>query len=150
MYYLRSRYYHPRLVKFLNTDAIVGLVYNLAGSNTYCYCENNPVISNDPSGLFCSWAILIGIAVLQTVITTAIVIKKRPNSGKRKPVVQVDAIDKNKNIPPDIKIPKYSLEDYNRISGKYRELFDGLVNSLYASYNHQYRYGDFFSSTLGQ
>ena len=44
-YYLRARYYHPVVGRFLQED-----VYRGDGLNLYAYCENNPVIYYDPSG----------------------------------------------------------------------------------------------------
>ena len=43
LYYLRSRYYRPEWVRFLNTDEIL---YRSA----YVYCDNNPIMNCDPSG----------------------------------------------------------------------------------------------------
>ena len=45
LYYLRARYYDPKLGRFLNEDPICD------GFNWYSYCENNPLIYIDPSGL---------------------------------------------------------------------------------------------------
>ena len=44
-YYLRARYYNPVLGRFMQED-----VYQGDGLNLYAYCENNPVVYNDPSG----------------------------------------------------------------------------------------------------
>ena len=43
-YWLRSRYYRPLWGRFLNADALVK-------GNLYCYCENDPINSEDRSGL---------------------------------------------------------------------------------------------------
>jgi RHS repeat-associated core domain len=44
-YYLRARFYNPRIGKFLQED-----VYRGDGLNLYAYCQNNPVMYYDPSG----------------------------------------------------------------------------------------------------
>jgi RHS repeat-associated protein len=44
-YYVRARYYHPALGRFLQED-----VNQNDGLNLYAYCANNPVIYYDPSG----------------------------------------------------------------------------------------------------
>ena len=44
-YYLRNRYYYPRLGRFTTIDPIKD------GHNWYVYCNNNPIISIDPFGL---------------------------------------------------------------------------------------------------
>ncbi len=43
-YYLRARYYNPRLGRFLTEDPVRD------GNNWYAYCNNNPVRYVDPSG----------------------------------------------------------------------------------------------------
>ncbi len=43
-YYLRARYYNPRLGRFLTEDPVRD------GNNWYVYCNNNPVKYVDPSG----------------------------------------------------------------------------------------------------
>ena len=44
-YYLRARFYHPAVGRFLQED-----VYRRDGLNLYAYCANNPVVYYDPSG----------------------------------------------------------------------------------------------------
>ena len=44
-YYLRARYYNPRVGRFTQED-----VYRGDGLNLYAYCGNNPVMYVDPSG----------------------------------------------------------------------------------------------------
>lgn len=44
-YYLRARFYHPGLGRFLQED-----VYRGDGLNLYAYCANNPVMYYEPSG----------------------------------------------------------------------------------------------------
>ena len=44
-YYLRARFYHPEVGRFMQED-----VYRGDGLNLYAYCANNPVMYYDPSG----------------------------------------------------------------------------------------------------
>ena len=46
-YYLRARYYNPRVGRFTQED-----VYRGDGLNLYAYCGNNPVMYVDPSGYY--------------------------------------------------------------------------------------------------
>lgn len=51
VYYMRARYYDPRLGRFLSEDPI-GLD---GGTNTYAFADNDPVNAGDPSGLIRCW-----------------------------------------------------------------------------------------------
>ncbi len=44
-YYLRARFYNPRIGRFMQEDA-----YRGDGLNLYAYCQNNPITYYDPSG----------------------------------------------------------------------------------------------------
>ncbi len=51
LYYLKSRYYDPKLGRFISPDDISYLDPNTVnGLNLYAYCNNNPVMYADPSG----------------------------------------------------------------------------------------------------
>ena len=49
-YYLNSRYYDPRVKRFINADGNVGNTGNFTGMNLFAYCLNNPIISSDANG----------------------------------------------------------------------------------------------------
>jgi len=51
LYYLNSRYYNPQWGRFLNADGLVDGEDSLLATNIYIYCNNNPVMHSDPSGL---------------------------------------------------------------------------------------------------
>ena len=51
LYYLNARYYDPQIKRFLNPDGILGANGGLVGYNMYSYCNNNPIIFVDYSGL---------------------------------------------------------------------------------------------------
>ena len=53
LYYLNSRYYDPKVGRFLNADAIDYLRMNgQFNCNLYIYCANNPVKRKDAAGCF--------------------------------------------------------------------------------------------------
>ena len=49
-YYLQSRYYDPVTHRFINADGLVSTGQGVLGNNMFAYCENSPVLFNDPSG----------------------------------------------------------------------------------------------------
>jgi len=74
LYYLQSRYYNPETGRFLNADILISTGQGLLGNNMFAYCQNNPVMSYDPTGLLgTDWmnqatagtaVLLIGLALL--------------------------------------------------------------------------------------
>ena len=50
LYYLQSRYYDPKIGRFINADALVSTGQGLLGNNMFAYCGNNPVDRSDDSG----------------------------------------------------------------------------------------------------
>jgi len=52
LYYLRARYYSPKLARFLSRDTYEGCIYNPIVMNKYAYANGNPVTYVDPSGKF--------------------------------------------------------------------------------------------------
>lgn len=50
LYYLNSRYYNPEWGRFINADALGGLVGDLLSHNVFSYCKNDPINMYDPSG----------------------------------------------------------------------------------------------------
>ena len=50
-YYLNARYYDPTVGRFLSPDTILGANGGLQGYNLFAYCNNNPVMFADPSGM---------------------------------------------------------------------------------------------------
>ncbi|MFB5268840.1 polymorphic toxin-type HINT domain-containing protein [Paenibacillus enshidis] len=49
-YYLTSRYYDPKSMRFINEDTYEGDITNPLSLNLYTYVSNNPLIYTDPSG----------------------------------------------------------------------------------------------------
>jgi RHS repeat-associated protein len=50
-YFLQTRYYSPQWRRFINADCMFIAGDALTGSNMYAYCNNNPVMYCDPSGM---------------------------------------------------------------------------------------------------
>jgi RHS repeat-associated protein len=51
-YFLQTRYYNPDWRRFLNSDALfIAGNDSISGSNMYAYCNGNPVMYSDPSGM---------------------------------------------------------------------------------------------------
>ena len=50
LYYLQSRYYDPKIGRFINADAFASTGQGILGNNMFAYCLNNPVANADPHG----------------------------------------------------------------------------------------------------
>ena len=61
LYYLQSRYYDPKVGRFINADAFASTGQGVLGNNMFAYCGNNPVSREDGSGDF--WEIVVGAAI---------------------------------------------------------------------------------------
>ncbi|MDA8335173.1 MAG: RHS repeat-associated core domain-containing protein [Peptococcaceae bacterium] len=48
--YLRTRYYDPRIGRFLSQDTFFGRLTDPLSENLYDYAENNPILNVDPTG----------------------------------------------------------------------------------------------------
>ena len=61
LYYLNSRYYNPKIGRFITIDNINYIDENsIYGYNLYCYCGNNPVMYSDPNGNSAEWLANVG------------------------------------------------------------------------------------------
>ena len=49
-YYLQSRYYNSEVGRFLNGDSLSTTGQGFVGNNMFAYCNNNPILLNDPNG----------------------------------------------------------------------------------------------------
>lgn len=49
-YYLLSRYYDPKICRFINADGYASTGHGLAGFNMFAYCNNSPIIYRDSDG----------------------------------------------------------------------------------------------------
>ena len=50
IYYLHTRYYDPKVGRFINADGYVTTDSGLSGANMFTYCKNNPVMMTNPYG----------------------------------------------------------------------------------------------------
>ncbi len=57
LYYLQSRYYNPKIGRFINADGLVSTGQGVLGNNMFAYCGNNPVNYVDPTGQWLEWLI---------------------------------------------------------------------------------------------
>ena len=62
-YYLNSRYYDPKVGRFINPDSFVSTGQGLTGYNMFAYCNNNPVIYVDYTGKSLIAFFLAGLTV---------------------------------------------------------------------------------------
>lgn len=72
LYVLKSRYYNPKICRFINIDSQI--CEDFLGANLYLYCSNNPITRNDDDGngfLSSIFAGAIAGAVIKTVVKVA-------------------------------------------------------------------------------
>ncbi|MBO5014497.1 MAG: RHS repeat-associated core domain-containing protein, partial [Bacteroidaceae bacterium] len=50
LYYLQSRYYDPKIGRFINADGFISTGQGITGNNMFAYCGNNPIIRADCCG----------------------------------------------------------------------------------------------------
>ena len=76
LYYLQTRYYDPEVGRFINSDALeyLGDGAELSNYNLFAYCDNNPVMSDDPEG---TWSLktigFIAVGLVAVAATAAFV-----------------------------------------------------------------------------
>ena len=74
LYYLQTRYYDPKVRRFLNADDASVLTKDpeqLTEKNLYAYCDDNPVMYRDDAGMFVIAAARVGLGVLGMVTNVA-------------------------------------------------------------------------------
>lgn len=69
LYYLQSRYYDPKIGRFINADVFTSTGQDFIGYNMFAYCNNSPVHTADQNG---AWANVVIGAVVGAVINGAI------------------------------------------------------------------------------
>src|SRR5690554_1527008 len=69
LYYLKSRYYSPKIRKFITPDSEIGDVGNIENYNLFAYCINNPVMYLDSDGNF---PLLIAGFIVGALVSTAV------------------------------------------------------------------------------
>ncbi len=94
-YYLGSRFYSPKLGRFLNADKHFDTGTGVLGTNMFAYCNNNPVMFIDPTGeAFSGLAKLINL-FLKVVNAIKNVFKKEVSYGAAKPFIGNKSINVN-------------------------------------------------------
>ena len=74
LYYLQTRYYDPKVRRFLNADDASVLTKDpeqLTEKNLYAYCDDNLVMYRDDAGMFVITAAQVGLGVLGMVTNVA-------------------------------------------------------------------------------
>ncbi len=74
LYYLQTRYYDPKVRRFLNADDASVLTQDpeqLTEKNLYAYCDDNPVMYRDDAGMFVITVAQVGLGVLGMVTNVA-------------------------------------------------------------------------------
>lgn len=71
MYYLKNRYYDPRLRRFICADSLKALKAgeDFGGKNLYVYCNGNPVAMLDDEGEFAISLIKAAVGAVVNVAT---------------------------------------------------------------------------------
>ena len=73
-YYLQTRYYDPTICRFINADnyELVATLSSVPGQlNMYAYCNNNPIMYTDPTGLWIETVFdlfSLGVSIVEVVI----------------------------------------------------------------------------------
>ncbi|AEV68927.1 RHS repeat-associated core domain-containing protein [Acetivibrio clariflavus] len=68
-YYLRSRYYDPKIARFISEDTYTGEYNDPLSLNLYTYCQNDPITYDDPNG---HWLHIAAGALIGGLVNTAI------------------------------------------------------------------------------
>ena len=82
-YYLQSRYYDPAVKRFINADAMCSTGQGLTGTNMFSYCNSNPVVYSDHSGLASApeeiLSEIVNMVVFATIMTNTVCKQIRDN-----------------------------------------------------------------------
>ena len=84
MYYVSSRYYNPKIGRWINADipeTLTADFENFAQYNLFAYCFNNPVNMSDETGTWPSWATKLVIGIGAVVVGAAVVAATAATGG---------------------------------------------------------------------
>ena len=73
LYYLQSRYYDPKIGRFISADSVEYLEpESVSGLNLYTYCGDNPVMNTDVTGTMPNWLkwVIGGVVIVGLGIAT--------------------------------------------------------------------------------
>ena len=81
---MKSRYYNPAAMRFLNSDVAISMDYALIYLNTYAYCINSPATYTDDTGRWPEWletaakvvsgALVVGAGIAVAVCTAPVTV----------------------------------------------------------------------------
>ena len=75
LYYLKSRFYNPILLRFITPDSIEYLdSSSIIGLNLYAYCGNDPINMKDEEGNSCIFAIALIVVGICFIVSTTFAI----------------------------------------------------------------------------
>lgn len=81
-YYLGSRFYSPRLGRFLNADKHFDTGTGVLGTNVYAYCNNNPVMFTDLTGESISGTLKLTSLIAKVISSISVTINSRKRNQK--------------------------------------------------------------------
>ncbi len=92
-YYLNSRYYNPKMGRFINADSVVSEIGEINGCNIFCYSFNNPISLVDDDGNWPKWAkkVVAAVAVVAVVTIAAAITVATCGTGTVAATVAVGA-----------------------------------------------------------
>ena len=67
LYYLQSRYYNPRICRFINSDDYMYTQTSFSGKNLFAYCDNNAINRLDSEGHW--WRVILLLVAVTIVIS---------------------------------------------------------------------------------
>ena len=73
-YYLQSRYYDPKICRFINADSCITTGQGFLGFNMFAYCLNNPIKYTDNGGEFGLLAVAFTLFAIAIVALAAPII----------------------------------------------------------------------------
>lgn len=70
--FLRTRYYNPEIMRFMNRDTVRGSITDTKSLNRFAYVEGNPLTYVDPNGEAATWLKSNWVGLLQGAVVTGI------------------------------------------------------------------------------
>jgi len=92
LYYLQSRYYDPRLGRFINGDdaSYISVYASSLCNNLFAYCQNMCVVGKDSSGYFFFPKIVFVVVFTAVVVVASVIaLKSCSNNSKKTKIVTV-------------------------------------------------------------
>ena len=142
MYYLQTRYYDPKICRFISPDDVFYLGANgdLVSYNLYAYCSNDPVNYVDPSGHSILAVLLIGIVVVMPLaFAVSTIISDLEDTGGEPEIFGKRVIDSESS---DAYSPYFEYETLDVFGVRYGAAFEaGLYTQV--SKENEYKGANF-------